>query len=298
MASLPSFYDVPARPAAQVLEVAIDSIEPNPKQPRRDFDSRGLRELARSIRETGLLQPIVVMPRGERRVIICGERRWQAAGLAGLRTIPVVVREADDEQALVLGLIENIQREALNPLDEALAVQSLIDDFGLTHADVARRVGRSRSHVTNLLRLLNLPHSVQQMVRGGKLKPGHARGVLRLRNAEAQERLAERILSESLSVRGVEKATPAERPGRRGIPVANDEVPSAAPLGPRLSTARHKKHAKTFLSREVQHLTRAMETRLGRDLEIFWNGDGGQLTIPFESQDQLAEFLSSLLRSH
>ena len=297
MSSNKSFYDVPARPAGQPLEVDLESLQPNPKQPRREFDPRSLRELASSIRETGVLQPLVVAPRGERLVIICGERRWQAAQLAGLRRIPVVVREADDGQALVLGLIENIQREALNPLDEALAIQSLIDDFGLTHAEVARRVGKSRSHVTNLLRLLNLPHPVQQMVRAGQLKPGHARGVLRLRNSEAQVRLAERIVNESLSVRRVERATPAEHPGRRGVPVSRETI-SAAPLGPRISPARRSAGAKTFLTREVQHLTRAIESRLGKDLAIFWNGAGGELTIPFESQDQLAAFLSSLLRSN
>ena len=295
--SLVAFYDVPAQPAAQVMDVEIDAVEPNPNQPRRDFDAKRLRELARSIRETGIIQPIVVMPRGQRLVIICGERRWQAAGLAGLRRIPVVVREADDEQALVLGLIENIQREALNPLDEALAIQSLIEDFRLTHADIARRVSRSRSHVTNLLRLLNLPHPVQEMIRAGQLKPGHARGVLRLRQPEAQLRLARRIVSESLSVRRVERATPAKKVGVSRETISPPAAPGAAPLGPRLSPARRAPAAKSFLTREVQHLTRAIETRLGKDLGIFWNGVGGQLTIPFESQDQLADLLSSLLRS-
>lgn len=302
MVPVQSFYDVPTRPAAQVLEVDLRSVEPNPKQPRRAFDPRTLRDLARSVRDTGVLQPIVVRPSGEKLVIICGERRWQAATMAGLRTIPAVIREADDEQALVLGLIENIQREALNPLDEALAVQSLIDDFGLTHADVAKRVGKSRSHVTNLLRLLNLPPPVQEMVRSGRLKPGHARGVLRLRSADAQVRMAERIVNESLSVRRVEKDTPARKASRVSRETVSDEVnpaPSAAPLGPRISPLHRRAPAsqKSFLSREVQHLTRAMQTRLGKDVGIFWNGSGGELTIPFENQDQLAAFLSSLLRA-
>lgn len=184
-----------------------------------------------------------------------------------------------------------------NPLDEAIVLRSLIEDQGLTHADVARRVSRSRSHVTNLLRLLNLPHAVQEMIRAGQLTPGHARGVLRLRQADAQVKMARRIVNEQLSVRGVERATPAKgRPALRGLAPEPLPVVSAAPLGPRLSPTRPIAAAKTFLTREVQHLTKAIEDRIGKDVGIFWNGMGGQLTIPFESQDQLAEFLSSLLR--
>lgn len=161
----------------------------------------------------------------------------------------------------------------MNPLDEARALQSLLKDSGLTHAELARRLNKSRSHVTNLLRLLNLPAPVQELIRAGQLTPGHARAVLRLRQPAAQLRLAQRIVAEQLSVRNVERATPARKAG-----VSRETAPD-------------------FLTREVQHLTRAIESRLGRAPNILWKGSGGQLTIPFESPDQLAELLSSLLRS-
>lgn len=303
--SIVSFYDLPADDRPTVLQVDIGAITPNPQQPRRVFDQKKLSELSRSIKETGILQPLVVAAREGGFLLVCGERRWQAARLAGLSSVPVVVREADAGQALVLGLIENLQREALNPMDEAYGFSSLIEDFGLTHADVARRVGKSRSHVTNLLRLTNLPSPVQELVRAGQLKPGHARGVLRLRAPDAQIKMAQRIVSESLSVRRVEHATPATRPGRRtkGSQVSRETisseppVASAAPLGPRSNPGRKASPASRFVSRELEHLTRAIEDRLGHDVGILWNGSGGELTIPFESQDQLLAFLSSILRS-
>lgn len=161
----------------------------------------------------------------------------------------------------------------MNPLDEALALQALIDASGLTHAEVARRLNKSRSHVTNLLRLLTLPPPVQELVRSGQLKPGHARGVLRLRQPAAQLRMANRIVQEQLSVRHVERATPAKK------------------------GAVSRETGGKFVSREVEHLTRAVETRLGKAPNIHWKGSGGHLSIPFESPDQLAELLTSLLRS-
>lgn len=222
-------------------EIAIDSLTPNPRQPRQAFDEESLEELAASIRVVGLLQPVVVravMP-GHYEIVM-GERRWRACQLAGLDLIPAIVRETSDDDLLRDALIENLHREQLNPLEEAAAYQQLLDDFSATHEELARRVGRSRPHISNTIRLLNLPAAVQKRVAAGVLSAGHARALLTVTDVAAQEQLAHRIVAEGLSVRAVEEivalGTEPAKPTRRSAgrqPVA----PALKDLADRLSDA-------------------------------------------------------------
>jgi len=188
-------------------ELPLASIKPNRFQPRDHFDEEALGLLADSIREVGVLQPVLVRPTGDDEYeLIAGERRWRAARRVGLQTIPALVRETGDAAALEQALVENVHRDDLNPLEEAAAYQQLIEDFGLTHDEVASRVGRSRATVTNTLRLMQLPPAIQKLVQEGKLSMGHARALLGTPDRAFQERLAKRIVEEDLSVRAVEDA--------------------------------------------------------------------------------------------
>ncbi len=188
-------------------ELPLASIKPNRFQPRDHFDEEALALLADSIREVGVLQPVLVRPVGDDEYeLIAGERRWRAARRVGLQTIPALVRETEDAAALEQALVENLHRDSLNPLEEAAAYQQLIEDFGLTHDDVAARVGRSRTTVTNTLRLMQLPPAIQKSVQQGKLSMGHARALLGSPDRSFQELLAKRAVDEDLSVRAVEEA--------------------------------------------------------------------------------------------
>jgi ParB family transcriptional regulator, chromosome partitioning protein len=187
-------------------EIPVGAVTPNPRQPRQVFDEEALEELAASIRVVGLLQPVVVrkvMP-GHYELIM-GERRWRACELAGLEQIPAIVRETSDDDLLRDALIENLHREQLNPLEEAAAYQQLLDDFSATHDELARKIGRSRPHISNTIRLLSLPANVQKRVAAGVLSAGHARALLSVDDLQAQEQLAHRIVAEGLSVRAVEE---------------------------------------------------------------------------------------------
>jgi ParB family chromosome partitioning protein len=191
---------------AHYKEISVSAITPNPRQPRRTFDEDALEELAESIRQVGLLQPVVVRAAGpDRYELIMGERRWRASERAGLTEIGAIVKQTQDNDLLRDALIENMHRQQLDPLEEAAAYQQLLDDFGATHEELARKVGRSRPHISNTLRLLNLPPVVQKRVAAGVLSAGHARALLSVENPEAQERLASRIVAEGLSVRAVEE---------------------------------------------------------------------------------------------
>ncbi len=223
-------------------EIPVGAITPNPRQPRQVFDEEALEELAASIGVVGLLQPVVVrkiMP-GHYEIVM-GERRWRACQLAGLAQIPAIVRETSDDDMLRDALIENLHRQQLNPLEEAAAYQQLLDDFSATHEELARRVGRSRPHISNTIRLLNLPAGVQKRVAAGVLSAGHARALLTVDDLQAQEQLAHRIVAEGLSVRAVEEivalgahATKAPRKQEaRPKPVA----PALRELADRLSDA-------------------------------------------------------------
>ena len=188
-------------------ELPLAAISPNRYQPRGHFDEEALSQLADSIREVGVLQPVLVRPVGEGEYeLIAGERRWRAARRVGLQTIPALVRETDDAAALEQALVENLHRDSLNPLEEAAAYQQLIEDFGLTHDEVAARVGRSRATVTNTLRLMQLPPAIQKFVQEGKLSNGHARALLGTPDRAFQEQLAKQIVADDLSVRATEDA--------------------------------------------------------------------------------------------
>jgi ParB family chromosome partitioning protein len=192
---------------ARFAEVPIDRISPNPVQPRTHFDPEALAELVVSIREVGLLQPIVLRQTGpESYELVMGERRLRASKEAGLERIPAIVRATGDDVMLRDALLENLHRQQLNPLEEAAAYSQLLQDFGATHEELAEKIGRSRSTITNTIRLLQLPLAVQRRVAAGVLSAGHARAILGLPTAEAQERMAERVVAEGLSVRGVEEA--------------------------------------------------------------------------------------------
>ena len=241
----------PARPAespgtpaevfgAQYREIPVSAITPNPRQPRRTFDEEALEELAESIRQVGLLQPVVVRAAGPGRYeLVMGERRWHASERAGLTEIGAIVKQTQDDDLLRDALIENMHRQQLDPLEEAAAYQQLLDDFGATHEELARKVGRSRPHITNTLRLLNLPPAVQKRVAAGVLSAGHARALLGLNDPEAQDRLAHRIVAEGLSVRAVEEIVALggdHTPSKRSTPAGRQPTaPGLRHLADRLS---------------------------------------------------------------
>lgn len=209
---------------AEPSEVELDSIVPGPMQPRTHFDEASLESLAESIRSHGIVQPLLVRRRGEGYELIAGERRWRAAKLAGISRVPVVVKEVPDESLLEIALIENIQRENLNPIEEAQAYKKLIETVGLTQEALATRVGRDRSYITNYLRLLRLTDDVQQLVKEGRLSTGHARALLSLDHPDVQRRIARQIIDGGLSVRATEQlvqkageAKPARRPAPQPV---------------------------------------------------------------------------------
>jgi ParB family transcriptional regulator, chromosome partitioning protein len=225
---------------AYLEEIPVSAIVANPRQPRQAFDDESLAELAASIETVGLLQPVIVRRSGGGSYqLIMGERRWRASQLAGMDVVPAIVRETSDDEMLRNALIENLHREQLNPLEEAAAYQQLLDDFAATHEELARRVGRSRPHISNTIRLLSLPPAVQKRVAAGVLSAGHARALLAVEDPVAQEELAHRIVAEGLSVRAVEeivavggRAGKDKKPRRSGpAPVA----PGLKDLADRLS---------------------------------------------------------------
>ena len=204
-------------PGVTTVELPIDSISPNPQQPRKDFDDRALQDLSASLKQSGVLQPVVVRRLGNGYQLVVGERRWRAAKLAGLTRIPAVIREASDAQSLELALVENLLREDLNPMEEAEAYQRLLAEFAWTQEELAQRVARDRSSIANCLRLLKLPDVIQADLRGGRLTMGHARALLSLDSPAEQLRLREEILTHSWSVRATEQGVQAKRtqPTRR-----------------------------------------------------------------------------------
>jgi ParB family chromosome partitioning protein len=219
-------------------EVPVGSIRPNARQPRQVFDEEAMAELVHSIREVGLLQPVVVRPAGEDGYeLIMGERRWRATQEAGLETIPALVRETGDDAMLRDALLENLHRSQLNPLEEAAAYQQLLDDFGCTHEELASRIGRSRPQISNTLRLLKLSPPVQRRVAAGVLSAGHARTLLGVEDPAGQDRLAARVVAEGISVRGLEELVAVgageDAPARTRRPRAS--APAAEDLASRLS---------------------------------------------------------------
>jgi len=256
--------------SSALLEVPITAVHPNPGQPRTHFDEDSLTSLAASIREVGVLQPVLVRTTGEGTYqLIAGERRWRAARRAGLQTIPVIVREADEVASVETALVENLHRQDLNPLEEAGAYQQLIEDFGLTHEQVATRVGKSRTAITNTLRLLGLPPSVQKLVQEGQLSAGHARALLGTPDRAFQEELARRAVAEDLSVRAVEDAVRARNES------------GGAPL-PEGATRRSKMPPPGVLELE-ELLSAHLETRVKVNL----GPKKGKVTIEFSTLEDL-----------
>ncbi|CAL9496430.1 putative chromosome-partitioning protein ParB [Streptomyces sp. enrichment culture] len=269
---------VPAAPmGAHFAEIPLDSITPNPRQPREVFDEDALAELITSIKEVGLLQPVVVRQVGGGRYeLIMGERRWRACREAGLEAIPAIVRATDDEKLLLDALLENLHRAQLNPLEEAAAYDQLLKDFNCTHDQLADRIGRSRPQVSNTLRLLKLSPTVQRRVAAGVLSAGHARALLSVEDSEEQDRLAHRIVAEGLSVRAVEEIVTLM--GSRPQKAQRSKGPRA---GARVSPA---------LSELATRLSDRFETRVKVDL----GQKKGKITVEFASMEDLERILGTL----
>ena len=254
-----------------VINVSLNDIEPNREQPRKDFDEEALSELAESIAEHGLIQPIVVKPETNGRYsIIAGERRWRACRIAGLYEVPVVIKDADPQELMELALIENLQREDLNAVEEALGYRSLIDSFALTQEQVAKRVGKSRAAVTNALRLLNLTDEELQALRMGAITAGHARALLSVEDEAVRRQMLE-LATNGASVRELEKMATKAKKGK---------------------ASAKKAQAKPIFYSEVEL---SLKNELHRKVNITPTGDGkGKITIEFFSDEELSDFARRL----
>lgn len=258
-------------------EVPVDAVTPNPRQPRQVFDEDLLAELAESIKIVGLLQPVVLRKVDPGRYeIVMGERRWRACQLAGLDVVPAIVRETSDTDLLRDALIENLHREQLNPLEEAAAYQQLLDDFSATHDELARKVGRSRPHISNTIRLLNLPAPVQKRVAAGVLSAGHARALLSVSDAATQEHLAHRIVAEGLSVRAVEEIVALGAAGTPSNPAGRKRA-GKAPVAPGLKDL-------------ADRLSDVFDTRVKVEL----GQRKGKIVVEFATLDDLERIVGSI----
>jgi ParB family chromosome partitioning protein len=263
-----------AVPGAEFAEVEVDKITPNPKQPRTVFDEEAMEELVHSVKEIGLLQPIVVRRlEKDKYELVMGERRWRATQQAGLTTIPAIVRDTSDDVMLRDALLENLHRSQLNPLEEAAAYQQMLDDFGCTQEVLATRIGRSRPQISNTLRLLKLPASVQRRVAAGVLSAGHARALLGLPSGDVIERLAQRIVAEGLSVRTVEEI----------VALGDMNAEDAAP-----TQRRRNKPVAPRLVDLADRLSDRFETRVKVDL----GKTKGKITVEFASLDDLERIVT------
>jgi ParB family transcriptional regulator, chromosome partitioning protein len=280
LAQLIGDMDAPATPAATTQvsadkRVPIEMIVRNPRNPRRDFVEEHLEDLAQSIKTHGVVQPIVVRPEpgnSGRFEIIAGERRWRASQRAGLTEVPVIIRAVDDREALEIAIVENVQRSDLNPVEEALGYQQLIDDHSYTQADLGGVIGKSRSHVANSLRLLKLPDSVRKLLETGMLSAGHARTLI---TAEQPELLAERIIKDGLSVRQAEAL-------------------SQEMLRPKPTKDNSKKS--TDKDPDTRALEKLLSDKTGMMVDIDHRGDGGVVTIRYKSLEQLDGICQRLQR--
>jgi len=258
-------------PAAALIELDLDQIQPNPLQPRLQFEPGKLQELAASIKENGVLQPIVVRASGAGYEIVVGERRWRAAQQVGLERIPAIVQHVSDEKMLELALVENIQRDELSPIEEGQAYQLLADQFALTHEEIAQRVGRSRTAVTNSLRLLRLPSLIQEKVLNEEMSMGHARALIPL-SREDQLHLAEQIIARGLSVRETE---------RRAQLCLDPPKPRTPTKDPNIQAAEQK-----------------LEERWKTRVEIRRRGPRGKIILHFHSPDDLERLYQDLWCCH
>ena len=255
-----------------VLTLGIEEIRPNRGQPRRHFDEAHIEELAESIRNKGVLLPLIVRRATDGYVLVAGERRWRAAQKAGLRELPVIVREVTDKEAFEIALIENIQREDLNPVEEAEAFKRLIEEHGLTQEELAARVGKDRSTVANALRLLRLPDAIKQAIVDGQLSMGHARALLAIADEGDLRKAAEKVIAENLSVRAVEALV--HRLKSRRLPVRKREGRASA---------------------NVRHLVDKLQRKLGAKVELKDKGGSGTLEIRYGSLQELDRVLAVIL---
>jgi ParB family chromosome partitioning protein len=272
-ALIPQRQDAPAESHATqgLAEIPISQIQPNPFQPRKTFNEASIDELARSVREHGIVQPLVVTRAGDKYKLIAGERRFRAAQKAGLTTVPVLIKEMMAEgDALQIALIENIQREDLNPIEEAMAYHQLHDDFQLTQEEISRRVGKERSTVANFLRLLKLPDPVKKLLASGQLSMGHARALLAIESPKKQEQLADRVVRKNLNVRQTEM-------------LASESSPK---------TAEKKEKEKDVFTRDAEDkLQRTLRTKV----EIDRRRRGGVIHIRYGSEDELIRVVDELM---
>jgi ParB family transcriptional regulator, chromosome partitioning protein len=272
-ALIPTSLTVGGNEVAQQNEVSIDSISPNPKQPRTVFNEEAMAELVASIKEIGILQPPVVRQTSAGRYeLVMGERRFRAAKLAGLRSIPVIIRQTPDNELLREALIENIHRSQLNPLEEAAAYTQLLQDFNCTHDELAQKLGRSRPLISNTMRLLNLPASVQSRVASGVISAGHARALLGLNNEAEIDRLAKRIVAEGLSVR------------------ATEEIIAAT--SPKAASKSKKKSGGT--SPEVNEIAERLGDHLDTRVKIKGGKTKGEISIEFSGYADLARIVKKI----
>ena len=255
----------------ELVNLPLDSVVPNPRQPRKEFNPEELAELADSIAQNGILQPVVVRQVGERYELIAGERRWRAAKHLGLPTSPAVLRGADEQHALELSLIENIQRQDLNPIEKARAFKDLIDNTGLTQEELAQRLGKKRSSIANMIRLLDLPQDIQDVVSRGTISMGHARALLALTDEQEQRRVCRKIVADDLSVRQVEKLI-AER--------------AVQPPSPKARAGR---------SPQVGHLEEQLRRALGTRVTILQGRKNrGKIVIDFFSSEEFDRIFGNL----
>lgn len=274
--------DITVDRGSSLIDVAVDHVEPNRLQPRKHFDEDALASLTASVREMGILQPILVRATesADRFELIAGERRWRAAKRAGLVSIPAIVRVGDDTRTLEEALVENLHRQDLNPLEEAAAYQQLIEDFQLTHDDVAKRMGKSRAAITNTLRLFQLPPTVQRLVADGQLAAGHARALLGTPDRGFQEALAKRAVAEALSVRAVEDEVRAHNQPEADEPETAPELP--APV--EAPEAAQPKRLRPPGFRELEELlAELLDTRVSVDL----GKNKGRVVIEFADLEDL-----------
>ena len=255
-----------------ILNIPLDDIKPNENQPRKTFDQEKLHELADSILENGLIQPVVLRRIEKGYEIVAGERRWRAARLAGMKEIPSIIRDLTEQELPLFAIIENMQREDLNPIEEAKGVKSMLATYGMTQEQVSRSIGKSRPYISNMLRLLNLPEDVQQMIDSGEISSGHGRALLSLPTADVQRKAARRIVREGLSVRQTEELV------RNG------------------GTRRTPKPRKVRKSPDVLQLEDELKTILGTKVSLKHAGKKGKIEIEYYSKDEM-ERLIEMLRS-
>jgi ParB family transcriptional regulator, chromosome partitioning protein len=267
----------PLPPGSMVRKIARDRIRPSALQPRKEFPQESLAELADSIREQGIIQPLVVRVVGDFFELIAGERRWRAAGLAGLTEVPVIERVATDLEVLELALIENLQRENLNPIDEALGYQQLMTQFSLTQEQVGKKVGRGRVVVANATRLLKLPATVQEAVRDGGLSVGHAKVILGVEDPQQQEILARLAMRGGWTVRQLEAAIAKKDPATSSLAVDLRAASTPVPVDPHLTDVENR-----------------IRDRLGLRIALHYKGGKGRLDVQFNSNDELDHLLEVL----